>query len=130
MLASLTYSRSQQVDLLKAARARRIPVAAAIMSWDHLSSKALLHVPPDMMVVWNDVQIREAVEMHGFPADRVVATGAQCYDQWFTRTPERSREAFCRAVGLRADRPEPAQSHASSSALRVAASRYGPCPHG
>jgi hypothetical protein len=105
VLASLTYSRSQQVDLLKAARARRIPVVAAIMSWDHLSSKALLHVPPDAMIVWNDVQRHEAVEMHGFPADRVVATGAQCYDQWFTRTPERSREDFCRAVGLRADRP-------------------------
>lgn len=105
VLASLTYSRSQQMDLLKAARALHVPVAAAIMSWDHLSSKALLHVHPDLVLVWNAVQTREAVEMHGLPADRVVATGAQCYDQWFTRTPDRSREPFCRAFGLRADRP-------------------------
>ena len=47
VLTSLTYSRSQQLDLLRAARALGIPVAAAIMSWDHLSSKALLHVAPD-----------------------------------------------------------------------------------
>ena len=85
--------------MLKAARALGIPVAAAIMSWDHLSSKALLHVAPDQVLVWNEVQKREAVEMHGLPADRVVATGAQCYDQWFTRTPERSREEFCRGDG-------------------------------
>ena len=105
VLASLTISRSQQLDLLKAARAERIPVAAAIMSWDHLSSKALLHLHPDRVLVWNDVQKQEAVEMHGVPADRIAVTGAQCYDQWFTRAPHRTREAYCRALGLRTDRP-------------------------
>src|SRR4029078_7756363 len=78
VLTSLTYSRSQQLDLLKAARLLRIPVAAAIMSWDHLSSKALLHVAPERVLVWNQVQQDEAVTMHGLPAERVVATGAQC----------------------------------------------------
>jgi hypothetical protein len=105
VLTSLTYSRSQQLDVLKAARKLGIPVAAAIMSWDHLSSKALLHVVPDLVIVWNEVQRREAIEMHGLPAERVVLTGAQCYDEWFTRRPDRSREEFCAAVGLRADRP-------------------------
>ena len=105
VLASLTYSRSQQLDLLKAARALRIPVSAAIMSWDHLSSKALLHIAPDQILVWNGVQKREAVEMHGLPADRIALTGAQCYDDWFTRTPERSREQFCRDMGLDPSRP-------------------------
>jgi hypothetical protein len=105
VLASLTYSRSQQLDLLKAARALGIPVAAAIMSWDHLSSKALLHLHPDLVIVWNDVQKREAVEMHGIDPGRVAVTGAQCYDQWFTRAPARSRDAFCRDMGLRPERP-------------------------
>lgn len=105
VLVALTFSRSQQLDLLKAARRLGRPVAAAILSWDHLSSKALIHVLPDRVIVWNEVQKREAIDMHAIPADRVVRTGAQCYDQWFARTPERSREEFCRAVGLRADRP-------------------------
>ena len=105
VLTSLTYSRSQQLDLLKAARALKIPTAAAILSWDHLSSKALIHLHPDIVIVWNEVQRQEAIEMHGVPRDRLVLTGAQCYDQWFTRTPARSREAFCRTVGLRPDRP-------------------------
>ena len=105
VLTSLTYSRSQQMEVLKAARVLDIPVAAAIMSWDHLSSKALLHVMPDLVIVWNEIQRQEAVTMHGVPADRVVLTGAQCYDQWFARTPTRTREQFCEAVGLRPDRP-------------------------
>jgi hypothetical protein len=105
VLTALTYSRSQQLDVLRAARSLGIPVAAAVMSWDHLSSKALLHIAPDVVIVWNDVQRQEAVEMHGLPADRIVSTGAQCYDQWFGRTPARDRETFCRSVGLRSDRP-------------------------
>jgi hypothetical protein len=75
------------------------------MSWDHLSSKALLHIPPDRTIVWNDVQKREATEMHGVPESRVVVTGAQCYDQWFDKRPGRSREQFCRAMGLDPQRP-------------------------
>ena len=100
LLAQLTVARSLQMEQLKAAKAFGIPVAACIMSWDHLSSKTLLYVPPDLTIVWNDVQKREAVDMHGLPADRVVVTGAQCYDQWFDRRPSRTRDEFCRAVGL------------------------------
>jgi hypothetical protein len=105
VLIALTFSRSQQLDLLKAARQLRLPVAAAILSWDHLSSKALIHVVPDRVIVWNAVQKQEAIDMHALPGRRVVVTGAQCYDQWFARTPGRSRDEFCRAVGLRGDRP-------------------------
>ena len=105
LLTSLTVSRSRQMDHLKSARVLGIPVAACIASWDHLSSKALLHIEPDLTIVWNQVQVREAVELHGLDAGRLVVTGAQCYDAWFGRQPHRSREEFCRAMGLRPDRP-------------------------
>jgi hypothetical protein len=105
LLTSLTVARSTQMDQLKIARTRGIPVAACIMSWDHLSSKALVHVPPDLTLVWNEVQRREAIELHGLAADRVVVTGAQCYDQWFERRAARTRSEFCRAVGLDPSRP-------------------------
>jgi hypothetical protein len=105
LLASLTYSRSTSIEQLKVARASGIPVGASVMSWDHLSSKALLHVAPDVTLVWNDVQKREAVDMHGMSADRVVVTGAQCYDQWFSRQPTRTRDEFCADLGLDPSRP-------------------------
>jgi hypothetical protein len=96
---------SRQLDVLAAAKAVGVHTALPVGSWDHLSSKALLRVLPDRVLVWNDIQRDEAVTMHGVPADRVVVTGAQCYDQWFDRAPARSRAAFCARVGLRADKP-------------------------
>jgi hypothetical protein len=105
VLASLTVSRSSAMDQLKAAQALRIPTVAAIQSWDHLSSKAPLHIAPDATIVWNDVQKREAVEMHRLPGGSVVVTGAQCYDQCFAYRPSRSREQFCADVGLDPARP-------------------------
>ncbi|HLG58095.1 MAG TPA: hypothetical protein VI485_22300 [Vicinamibacterales bacterium] len=105
LLASLTFSRSLQIEQLKAAKALGIPTAACIMSWDHLSSKTLLHIQPHLTIVWNEVQKQEAVDMHGLPAGAVVVTGAQCYDQWFDRRPARSRDAFCQSMGLDPSRP-------------------------
>jgi hypothetical protein len=100
LLTSLTYARSSQMEQLKAARGLGIRTAACILSWDHLSSKSLLHIPPDVTMVWNEVQRREATEMHGLAESGVTVTGAQCYDQWFDRRPSRSREEFCTALGL------------------------------
>ena len=96
---------SRQLDHLRAARSLGIRTILPVGSWDHLSSKALLRQMPDAVLVWNDAQRAEALEMHGVPADRLIVTGAQCYDQWWDRRPARSREAFCERVGLRPDRP-------------------------
>ena len=96
---------SPQLDCLYAAMARRLPTALCVWSWDHLSSKALIRTVPDRILVWNPTQYREATQLHGVPGDRVVVTGAQCFDQWFDRQPSRPRTEFCRRVGLRDDRP-------------------------
>ena len=96
---------SPQLDLLKAARALGLRTVLAVGSWDHLSSKALIRWRPDLVTVWNGIQLDEAVRMHGLPESAVEVTGAQCYDQWFDRPASRSREEFCGQLGLPADRP-------------------------
>jgi hypothetical protein len=96
---------SSQLDLLRSAQARHIPTAVCVWSWDHLSSKAIIRDLPDRLFVWNDVQRREATEMHAVPAERVVVTGAQPFDRWFDQRPSRDREEFARRVGLPAGRP-------------------------
>jgi len=96
---------SPQIDYLRVAKALGLRTVLPVCSWDHLSSKSLLRLVPDALLVWNAVQRTEAIEMHGVPAERVVVTGAQCYDQWWGRRPTRSREAFCERVGLRPNRP-------------------------
>ena len=96
---------SQQIDFARAARQLGIPTGLAVWSWDHLSSKAYIREYPERVFVWNGTQRHEAVAVHGVPADRVVVTGAQCFDHWFDRRPSRTREEFCRQLGLPVDRP-------------------------
>jgi hypothetical protein len=96
---------SSQIEYLRAARALRIPTALCVWSWDHLSSKALIRECPDLVLVWNETQRREAIELHGVPPERIVITGAQCFDVWFDRQPSRDRDAFCSEMALPADRP-------------------------
>jgi hypothetical protein len=96
---------SPQLDYLRAARRAGIRTALCVWSWDHLSSKALIRVLPDAILVWNEVQRDEAERFHGIAGDRVHVTGAQCFDRWFDRRPSRDRAGFCRRAGLPDDRP-------------------------
>jgi hypothetical protein len=96
---------SPQLDYLKSAHAAGIPTVLAVWSWDHLTSKSLIRLKPDRVFVWNPVQLREAVDLHGVDEADIVVTGAQCFDQWFEREPSRGRDEFCRTAGLPDERP-------------------------
>ena len=96
---------SQQVDYVKCARTLGIPSALCVASWDNLTSKGLIRLVPDRVVVWNEAQKAEAVTLHGVAPERVAMTGAQVFDRWFVARPTRSREEFCRIVGLDPARP-------------------------
>ena len=105
LLTPLVDLGSEQVEYVKSARARGIHTALCVHSWDNLTNKGLIRIPPDRVHLWNEVQKREAVEMHGLQPEQVVVTGAPAYDQWFARTPSTTRDEFCAKVGLPADRP-------------------------
>jgi hypothetical protein len=96
---------SPQTPLVRAARALQIPVALCVASWDNLTNKGLIREELDLVAVWNEPQRREAVELHGVPPERVVATGANAYDHWFDWTPSTTRDEFCAQVGLPGDAP-------------------------
>jgi hypothetical protein len=50
----------QETEVIKAARALGIPTAVGVASWDHLTSKGLIRLVPDAVLVWNDLQADEA----------------------------------------------------------------------
>ena len=105
LVTPLIYLGSWQFEVLRTALAEGLRTAFCVGSWDHLSSKALIRDMPQRVLVWNETQRQEAIRFHGVSADRITVTGAQCFDQWFGRAPIRTREEFCRHVGLPADRP-------------------------
>lgn len=105
LLTPLLYFRSHQVDHVRYARSAGIKSIVGIGSWDHLTTKGLIHEVPDRVLVWNEAQKQEAIDLHGVPGDRVVVTGSQAYDHWFDMTPSVERAAFCARVGLEPTRP-------------------------
>ena len=105
VLTPLVVLKTAQLDLARAAIELGVRNVFAVASWDHLSSKDELSFVPQQVIVWNEVQKREAIELHHLDADRIVVTGSQVFDEWFDKQPSTPREEFCQRVGLRSDRP-------------------------
>jgi hypothetical protein len=94
-----------QSEYVRAGRAVGVTTAHCVASWDNLTTKGALRGNPDYQILWNNIQKKEAVELHHMPLERVIVTGAQYFDEWFVRQPVRSRADFCRVVGLPPDPP-------------------------
>ena len=101
----LVVLKTAQLDLARAAAELGIRNIFAVASWDHLSSKGELNFAPQHVFVWNEIQKREAADLHHIAPARVTVTGAPLFDDWFGRQPSTTRHAFCARVGLRPDRP-------------------------
>lgn len=93
-------SGAQETEVLKAAHALGIATIVGVASWDHLTSKGLIRVVPDTVMVWNDVQADEARRLHRIPENRIVVTGAQSLDRWFDRARADDISTFRRTLGI------------------------------
>lgn len=96
---------SSHTDVIKSAKHLGIQTGMILFSWDNLSTKGSIHVQPDRLFVWNEVQRHEAVKLHGYPFERTVATGAPRFDDFFRLAPVTEREAFCGPLGFDPARP-------------------------
>ncbi len=105
LVTPLVTFESYQTDYVKAAHKLGIPVVFVPFSWDNLTNKGLMRILPDRVLVWNDIQRREAIELHGCPPDTVVVTGAARFDDFFSRTPSTGRAEFLESFGLNARTP-------------------------
>lgn len=102
---NMRYS-SADLEYLKAAKRLGIPTALPVYSWDNLTTKGIIHVVPDRLLVWNDVQRLEAERHHGISGERVRVIGAPFFDVWFGHSANvPSYEEFCADAGLNAKHP-------------------------
>ena len=105
LVTPLVFHGSLQSEYFRVARALGISTAYCVASWDNLTTKGVIRGNPDKVMLWNEIQKQEATTLHEIPPEKIVVTGAQYFDDWFARKPSRSREEFCKLVGLREDRP-------------------------
>lgn len=96
---------SREADFVKSAKALGIAVGFPVFSWDNLTTKGIIHVKPDRVFVWNDVQKDEAVRYHDVAAEDVLVLGAPRFDEFFALKVKTPREAFCEKFGVEAGRP-------------------------
>lgn len=89
-----------QTDYVKSAHRLGLPVGYLPFSWDNLTNRGLIKVLPDRVLVWNEMQKKEAVGLHHVPPDRVTVTGAPRFDAFFSMKPSTTREEFYRRAGL------------------------------
>ena len=97
---------SLDLEYLKAAKALCIPTVLPVLSWDNLTTKGLIHIKPDLLLVWNTLQAEEAKTIHAIDADAIHIVGSPFFDRWFSlRKTAGTREDFCKRHGLRSSDP-------------------------
>jgi hypothetical protein len=105
VVSPLMQKGTPQTGYLRAARRLGVPCGLCVASWDNMTTSTLIHGAPDLVTVWNHLQLDEAVQLHGVPRERVAVVGAPHHDLWFATRPSTSRAAFCARAGLPDDRP-------------------------
>jgi hypothetical protein len=105
VVSPLVETGSAQGDHLRAADRLGVTTALLVSSWDNLTTKGVIRDVPDLTIVWNDEQVREAIDLHGLPGASVIATGAHSHDHWFAWEPATQAGEFAERVGLGPERP-------------------------
>ncbi len=104
-----------QTEYLRASKSLKIPSYVCIASWDNLTNKGILPLQPDRVFVWNEFQREECVRYHGVAPEKVIATGAQVFDDWFDSRPDYTLDEITKRVGL--PRAEPYLLYVCSSSF-------------
>jgi hypothetical protein len=100
LVSPLVKQQFHQAEVVKAAASLGVPTGFLTYSWDNLSNKGRVHVAPDRTFVWNELQRREALELHGLDPESIVVTGAPHWDAFFRMRPSTRLEDFCAGHGF------------------------------
>lgn len=83
-------------EYVKAAHLIGAPVGFPVFSWDNLTTKGTIHTQPDRIFVWNEIQRKEAIDLHRADPKHVKSFGAWRFDEFFDYKPRFDYHAFCR----------------------------------
>ena len=89
LIFSTDLQNELDVGLIHEARDRKVKIVGMVRSWDNLTSKGVLRVLPDRMVVWNEIVKQEAVDFADIRPERISIIGIPHYDAYVkgNRTP-------------------------------------------
>ena len=96
LVFATTMYAPDDVRLMYAARARGIPLVGMVKSWDNLTSKDNMLVPPDLLIVNNKIVMQEAITLHHYHAARISVVGVSQFDTYVDGVAEPREKFFAR----------------------------------
>jgi CDP-glycerol glycerophosphotransferase (TagB/SpsB family) len=88
---------------IRAAKRAGFYTLGMVRSWDNLTSKGVVQILPDKLIVHNSTMKEEAIKLAGMPARDIYVSGPPQFD-WHFRTRNMSREEFMKSLNIPADR--------------------------
>ncbi len=88
---------------LRAAKRKGYFVVGLTRSWDNLTSKGVIQILPDKLVLHTERMQAQAIELVGMPANDIVVTGPPDFDKYF-RPLTITKQDFCKGLGIPFDR--------------------------
>lgn len=86
---------------MRAAKKKKFPVIGLVRSWDNLTSKGVVQILPDKMVVLNSIMVKEAMKYVGMPENKILVSGSPQYDIYFNKKyPKISKKEFFAHLGI------------------------------
>lgn len=83
---------------LRSAKASGIPTVGMVRSWDNPTTKGVLRIMPDSIMVNSIAIADDMVRFHGYSRKHISVVGLPQFDRWFTG-PVLSREEFYTSIG-------------------------------
>ncbi len=97
-----TFDYDQYV--MREARARRIPVASLILSWDNTTTRGMPGAIPDYVLTWTEVMRREAIHLNDIRPEKIRVCGVAHFDHYHRESTFLKKEEFYRQLKLDPDK--------------------------
>lgn len=76
-----------EAAFLREAKRRKIKTAGFLSTWDRVTSRWMIRLLPDFMIVFNEILRNEVAEYADMPKEKIYISGAVQLDRHITRTP-------------------------------------------
>ena len=88
----------EEISLLREARRRNVRSVGLINSWDKITSRGMVRLLPDKLVVHNELIKNDAIKYLDMSPDDVIVTGIPHFDNFVFSRPS-SKNVFFKAIG-------------------------------
>ena len=89
----------ENMAMLREAKKRQVKSVAVVNSWDNLSTRGIMRILPDKLVVHNNYVKSEALKWSNMKNKDIEVVGMPHFDYYVNYQPD-SKEDFCKKVGL------------------------------